>query len=237
MISVPRTMNGLLAVAGVALLIILISVLLVPLHSSIGATRFEQHAGLCTNQPRDTPYTHAGLDQLMSGASASKCSQVVSLPDRSGTDGVQLMRYSVDSMGVALYRFRYDIPPHWAGDEPVMIYSPRVLGVAWQVRVNGQVVSDNLDDWRMTWNRPIAVRLGRAQSRPGDPLDIAIAVAYEPQTGHALARLSVGPESALAQRFAARQFLQVVMPVACSVATLLAMGVFFLSAVLGIAAP
>ena len=37
----------------------------------------------------------------------------------------------------------------------------------------------------------------------------------------------MGPESVLSQRLAARQFLQVIMPVACSV-TLMAMGVFFL---------
>ena len=44
----------------------------------------------------------------MSGAPAPNCDLVVSLPCRSRSDGVQLMRYSVDSMGVALYRFQYD---------------------------------------------------------------------------------------------------------------------------------
>jgi signal transduction histidine kinase len=219
-------MNGLLAVTGVALLVILIVVLLVPVKTAIDATRFER-ASLCNDPPVDTSYSRAGLNQLLSGASLSDCSNVVSLPYRSSTNGVQLMRYSVDAMGRALYRLQYDIPANWNSDDQVMIYSPRVLGVAWQVRVNGQIIADNLDDWRMTWNRPIAVRLGRAQFDPGERLDIAVIIAFEPQTGHALAHLSVGPESALAQRFATRQFLQVVMPVACSV-TLLAMSVFFL---------
>jgi signal transduction histidine kinase len=199
---------------------------LVPVKTEIEATRFER-ASLCTEAPVDTPYSRAGLNQLLSGPSVSNCADVVSLPYRSSADGLQLMRYSVDSMGRALYRFQYDIPASWNGDDQVMIYSPRVLGVAWQVRVNDQIISDNLDDWRMTWNRPIAVRLGRAQFRPGERLDIAVAIAFEPQIGHALAHLSVGPESALAQRLATRQFLQVIMPVACSV-TLLAMAAFFL---------
>jgi signal transduction histidine kinase len=108
-----------------------------------------------------------------------------------------------------------------------MIYSPRVLGVAWQTRVNDQFIFDDLDDWRMTWNRPIAPNLSSARFRPGDRLDIAIGVVFEPQVGHALAHISVGPASTLAQRLAIREFLQFVMPVACSV-TLSAMGVFFL---------
>ena len=226
MISVPRAMNGLLAMTGIALLVTLIVVLLIPLDTSIDATRFER-ARLCTAPPVNTPYTREGLNHLLSAAATANCTHVVSLPFRSSTDGVQLRRYSVDSMGLAVYRFKYTIPEDWNIDDHVMIYSPRVLGVAWQVRVNGQLASDNLDDWRMTWNRPIAVRLGRSQFGAGEPLDIAVVIAYEPQIGHALAHLSVGPESALAQRFATRQFLQVVMPVACSV-TLLAMGVFFL---------
>jgi len=65
-------------------------------------------------------------------------------------------------------------------------------------------VADNLDDWRMTWNSPITVRLGSAHFHPGDRLDIAVGIAFEPQVGHALARLSVGPTNALAQRLAIR---------------------------------
>jgi len=57
------------------------------------------------------------------------------------------------------------------------------------------------------------VRLGSAHFHPGDRLDIAVGIAFEPQVGHALARLSVGPTNALAQRLAIREFLQFVMPV------------------------
>jgi hypothetical protein len=226
MTSALRIMNRLLAVTGAALLITLIIVLSVPIHTAINATRFER-ASLCADRSVDTPFSQAGLNHLLSAAPTPDCDRSVMLPYRSAADGIQLTRSSVGHMARAWYRFRYDVPARWKTDDQLMIYSPRVLGVAWQARVNDQVVADNLDDWRMTWNRPIAVRLDSAHFRPGDQLTIAVGIAFEPQVGHALARVSVGPAQALAQRLAVREFLQFVMPVACSV-TLLAMGVFFL---------
>jgi signal transduction histidine kinase len=226
MTSALRIMNRLLAVTGAALLITLIIVLSVPIHTAINATRFER-ASLCADRSVDTPFSQAGLNHLLSAAPTPDCDRSVMLPYRSAADGIQLTRSSVGHMARAWYRFRFDVPARWKTDDQLMIYSPRVLGVAWQARVNDQVVADNLDDWRMTWNRPIAVRLDSAHFRPGDQLTIAVGIAFEPQVGHALARVSVGPAQALAQRLAVREFLQFVMPVACSV-TLLAMGVFFL---------
>jgi signal transduction histidine kinase len=226
MTNILRVMNGLLAVTGAALLITLIVVLSVPVNTTIGATRFDR-ASLCVDPPLDTPFSQEGLNHLLSGAPAPECAKTVSLPHRSEADGFQLTRSNVGHIARAWYRVRYDVPAAWKTDDQLMIYSPRVLGVAWAARVNDQIVSDNLDDWRMTWNRPLAVRLDSAHFRPGDQLIIAVGIAFEPQLGHALARVSVGPAQALAQRLALREFLQFVMPVACSV-TLLAMGVFFL---------
>jgi signal transduction histidine kinase len=226
MTDVLRVMNRLLAAVGVALLITLIIVLLVPVDTAIDATRFDR-ATLCSEPPVDTPFSQAGLSQLLSAAPTPDCGRPVSLPHRSSADGIQLTRSSVGRMARAWYRVRYNVPAAWKTDDQLMIYSPRVLGVAWTARVNDQIVSDNLDDWRMTWNRPLAVRLDSAHFHPGDRLEIAVGIAFEPQLGNALARISVGPSHALAQRLAVREFLQFVMPVACSV-TLLAMGVFFL---------
>ena len=226
MTSVLRIMNRLLAVTGTALLIILIIVLSMPVDTAIDATRFER-ASLCAVPPVDTPFSQAGLNHLLSGVPAPDCAHIVTLPYRSEADGIQFTRSSVGHMARAWYRVIYTVPSGWKTDDQLMIYSPRVLGVAWQTRVNEQIVADNLDDWRMTWNRPLAVRLDSAHFRPGDRLVVAVGIAFEPQPGHALARLSVGPAQALAQRLALREFLQFVMPVACSI-TLLAMGVFFL---------
>ena len=219
-------MNRLLAVTGTALLITLIIVLSVPVDTAMDAARFDR-ASLCTAPPLDTAFSRAGLDQLLSSPPPADCDRAVTLPYRSDSDGIQLTRSSVGHMARAWYRISYKVPAGWKSDDQLMIYSPRVSGLAWAALVNGQAVADDLNDWRMTRYRPIAVRVGGAHFRSGDRLDIAVEIAFEPQRGHGLARVSVGPAYALAQRLAIREFLQLTMPVACSV-TLLAMGVFFL---------
>lgn len=221
-----RVLHPLLAVFGVALLILLVVVLLIPIDAAVRETRLRQ-AGLCTDAPVDTAYSRAALGALLSRAPPSQCQEVVSLPYKSRSSDLQLRRHNVAPMGLAWYLVHYDVPAGWKSGDRLMIYVPRLMGVAWQTRVNNQFIFDDLDDWRMTWNRPIAANLASARFRPGDKLDIAIGVVFEPWVGHSLAPISVGPASILGPRLAIREFLQFVMPVACSV-TLLAMGVFFL---------
>jgi signal transduction histidine kinase len=226
MIDESRALHALLAIVGVALLIILAGVLFLPIDTALQATRLDR-SRLCTEAPVDTAYSRAALSALLSRGPPSKCPAVVSLPYKSASSDLQLRRHNVAPMGLAWYLVHYDVPAGWESDDRLMIYVPRLMGVAWQVRVNDQFIFDDLDDWRMTWNRPIAPNLASAHFRPGDRLDIAIGVVFEPWVGHSLAAINVGPASILGPRLAVREFLQFVMPVACSV-TLLAMGVFFL---------
>jgi signal transduction histidine kinase len=221
-----RVLNALLVVFGLTLLIILVVVLLAPIDTAVHATRFDQ-SGLCIEAPVDTAYSRAALSVLLSRAPPSQCPEVVRLPYKSSSSDLQLRRHNVAPMGLAWYLVHYDVPVGWESGDRLMIYVPRLMGVAWQTRVNNQFIFDDLNDWRMTWNRPIASKLASTHFRPGDRLDIAIAVVFEPWTGHSLAPISIGPASVLGPRLAVREFLQFVMPVACSV-TLLAMGVFFL---------
>ena len=221
-----RVLHALLAVCGVVLLAVLVVVLVIPIDTALDATRFER-ASLCTEPPVVTVYSRAGLSALLSRGPPSACPELVSLPHKSQTSELQLRRHNSGPMGLAWYLVHYQIPAGWKSDDQLMIYSPRTLGLAWQVRVDNQFIFDDLDDWRMTWNRPIAPNLASAHFRPGDKLDVAIGIVFEPWVGHSLARISVGPASVLGPRLAVREFLQFVMPVACSV-TLLAMGVFFL---------
>ena len=226
MTNVLRVLHLLLAIAGVGLLTILAVALSIPVGTALVETRFET-AQLCTETPVDTAYSRAGLSALLARGPPSDCPETVSLPYRSQAGDLKLRRQNIGPLGLAWYLIRYEIPEGWKPDDRLMIYSPRVLGVAWQTRVNDRFIFDDLDDWRMTWNRPIAPNLSSARFHPGDRLNIAIGVVFEPQVGHALAHISAGPASTLAQRLAIREFLQFVMPVACSV-TLSAMGVFFL---------
>src|SRR5258708_3931236 len=188
MTSVLRFMNRLLAVTGAALLITLIIILSMPVDTAMDAARFDR-ASLCTAPTVDTPFSRAGLNQLLSSAPTADCGRVVTLPYRSESAGIQLTRSSVGHMARAWYRVSYNVPAGWKPDDQLMIYSPRVSGVAWAALVNGQAVSDNLDDWRMTRYRPIAVRLGSANFHSADRLDIAAEIAFEPQRGPGLSRI------------------------------------------------
>jgi signal transduction histidine kinase len=226
MTSALRLLHYLLAIAGFALLTIMMIVLLIPVDTTVFAARF-QSAALCTESPVDTAYSRLGLSGLLSHGPPVDCKQVVSLPHRSVPGELKLRRHNVGPLGLAWYSIHYDIPAGWRPEDQLMIYCPRVMGVAWQTRVNNQIIFDDLDDWRMTWNRPIAPNVDGAHFHAGDRLDIAIGVVFEPHVGQALAAITVGPTSVLAPRLAVRDFLQFVMPVACSV-TLLAMSVFFI---------
>jgi signal transduction histidine kinase len=218
-------LHAVLAIAGTLLFITLIVVSVIPVQGPVVPTRLES-AKLCTDPPLNTLHEIAGFSELLSNA-APTCEESVTLPHRSPGEGIQALKSESAPVGRAWYQVQYVIPGAWTVDDQLMIYVPRVMGLAWQVRVDDQIVNDNLDDWRMTFNRPIAVNLNGARFRPGDIVKIGLQVAYEPAIGHSMARISVGPGSSLSNRLAIRQFFQFVMPFACCV-TLLAMGVFFL---------
>jgi signal transduction histidine kinase len=218
--------NRLSVAAGVAMLLTLVVVLLIPDNQAIAPTRFAR-AQLCTEAPVATPLSRAGLSTLLSQQLTVNCGESVVLPHRVAPTDFELMRTHVERLGRAWVRLHYVVPAGSSPDEPIMIYSPRVTALAWQVRVNGASMLDDLDDWRMTLYRPLAVILRTMRLKAGDDLDIAIVIAFEPPSGASVARISVGPASALARRLAIRQFLGFVMPMACSV-TLLALGAFFL---------
>jgi len=111
--------------------------------------------------------------------------------------------------------------------EPLMVYVPRVMGGAWQLRINGAVVADNLADWRMMWNRPIGVSVPPALVPPGQPVEISLGIVFRPEVGYGMAPMTVGPQSAVSPRLAWRLLLQDTLPQASSVVLLL-MGLFFL---------
>ena len=89
--EVLRVINRLLAVAGVALLIVAVIVLMIPAGGTIAATQFDR-ANICTAPPVDSSFSRAGLNELLSQAPAPDCGQSVVLPYRSAADGIPLTR-------------------------------------------------------------------------------------------------------------------------------------------------
>lgn len=114
----------------------------------------------------------------------------------------------------------------WPVSEPLMFHAPRAMGAAWQLRVDGKPVADDLEDWRMMWNRPIAVWLSPGLFPPGRPVDVELVIVHRADVDFALSTVSFGPVGGLARRVAWREFFQSTMPQACSAAQIL-VGVFF----------
>jgi signal transduction histidine kinase len=164
------------------------------------------------------------LTQPMDGGQA--CWQRVSLPETVAR-GPSLPIDRDTPLDRIWFRVRH-VPVEGAGRiEPIMVYVPRVMGGAWQLRVNGAVVADNLADWRMMWNRPIGVSLPPALVPPGQPVEIVLGIVFRPEVGYGMAPMTVGPQSAVAPRLAQRLLWQHTLPQASSVVLLL-MGLFFL---------
>lgn len=116
-------------------------------------------------------------------------------------------------MALAWYRTRYVVPPagHYV-EEPVAVYVSRIWGGAYSIWLNGKLVSANIDNWRMQWNIPLYVELPLQESKPGDVLDISIAVPYRDVEGHGVGSLFVGPGSELKPAHERRVLIQTMLP-------------------------
>jgi signal transduction histidine kinase len=137
--------------------------------------------------------------------------------------------FSIDDqpIGRAWLRVRYVVPQNWENGEALVIYVPRVNGWGWLVRADNQVLADNFDNWRMTWNTPVSARMAPETFHPGQTIDVLVGVIFVPNVGFSSARITVAPASVVGPSLAIRQFLQISMPQACSIVLLLTGGFFF----------
>jgi signal transduction histidine kinase len=224
--TVLRNIHRVMVACGVLLLAGLCVVLSRPMHTEALPARLEQ-ARLCVEPPQVAGMNRSGLYQLLAQSPLPvACESDVVLPNLARAIAAKFVRDSREPVQRAWYHLQYTVPEDWQPGESLLIYSPRLWGLAWQVRINDQIVRDNLDEWRMTWNRPLVVRSAPGQFAPSTKLEIAIVLAFEPTRGHSLGRVSLGPASTLAYTVAVRHYLQETLPFA-SIMMLLAMGVFF----------
>ena len=150
--------------------------------------------------------------------SAGDCWRPVELPHVTQTAPGQMSPRS--PVARAWYRGHFAVPATWVQGEALQVYAPRASGLAWQVSFDGQPLSDNLDDWRMMWIRPVVATLPAAMVRPGQPVTIDLAVAYVPEAGHALTNVWIGSASLVGADVRWREAIQFTMPQACSIVLL-----------------
>ena len=222
-------MYWVLGAVGLAMLAKLTAVLWTPESARTPAAVWVQRIDRCLEAAIALEHRRRALDRVLDRAQPDfkACRQSVTLPTVVQTDASELPS-SGSPLARAWYRLTFAVPPAWPKGEPLMVFAPRTTGLAWKLMVDGRAIADNLDDWRMTWIRPVAATVPAALLDPGQALQIDLLVAYDVRSGHALTRVLVGPESAVEGHLKWREAIQFTMPQACSV-VLLVLGGFFIS--------
>jgi signal transduction histidine kinase len=219
--------NLILILSGLILLVILIGILVYEPAARTQVTRFEQ-AWRSIDESEISDFRRESIAQVLEQPLpiSPNRGKPISLPylRRSEKTFYEIGRQTVSRVVVNL---GYQVPQDWSNSEPLMVYAPRLNGLTWQVRVDGEPIGDNLDDWRMTWNTPVAARLLPGHFQPGQMLDIQLILVFHPEVGYSVSRITVGPGSIVARTLATREFFQVSMPLVCNIALLLIAGFFF----------
>jgi signal transduction histidine kinase len=220
-----------LATMAASYVTILIAVLLAADGDASLLATFAQ-ADYCAAQPLAVAYQREGLQQALAraGAPTPVCDRSVSLPERFGPLAPITSADPVPAaqvLGGVQFRLRYSVPSRWPNGEELVIYVPRLNASAWEVWIDGVKVKNNLNEWRMTWNRPLLARLDAARVVPGKTIAVQIRVAYIAANGHALSRIFIGPGSVVGRWYAWRDFLQRTLPQAIGVWQLVVAVFFF----------
>ncbi|MFI3186534.1 MAG: sensor histidine kinase [Methylococcaceae bacterium] len=224
----PRILIWLTGILGVSQLFALFFVLS-PADSTNGMiTRFDQ-ASRCEEKPSLAPLNSDGIAAMLDQPALIQkdCWHPVTLPENNPAQDVKV-DLNNPQLRRTWYRVRYPVPEDWAVTKPLMVYVPRVIANAWQIRIDGQSLEDNRFDWRSTWNRPVAAIFFAETSLPNRTLVIDVGVIASEAEGFSIARISVGDANVLRRHKAYREYLQVIMPQAASTVMLL-LGFFSLT--------
>jgi hypothetical protein len=164
--------------------------------------------------PANVQFTYNGLLGLANAPPDLSTAQwtTVTLPDTI-EQPIEASRKTHEPMARAWFRFSVTVPAHINPAEPLVLYGTRVMASAHSVWVNGQPVVADLDDWRMQWNQSVWVPLPHHTLKPGQLLNIDLAVPHQLSQGYAVGTFYFGPAHALRSAYTVRQYLQNKLPV------------------------
>lgn len=229
--SPVRPLTGILLVLGVGLLGALSWVLYqmgTAPPSGQGRGHFDE-ADFCAQPPVLASVDRPGLAAAMARAGEPEpeaaCWRRVTLPWREPASAM-LFETRQQPISRSWFRMQYAVPALWPAGQDLTLFIPRAMGAAWQLRVGDVTLADNLDDWRMTWNRPVVVTVPARLLQPGGTLEIRFLSVSVAAIGNAVGLVTLGPTSTMQLAIAFRQYLQSTLPQAASAAMLL-MGLFF----------
>jgi signal transduction histidine kinase len=203
------------AVVGLPMAIAIIALLLLPERDNQPTYQRMQNALRWVEPlPPKTPFNYAGL--LAISASQPDLSKVawstVSVPQTVALPLEQAKRPGED-VARAWFRFSVTVPEQVNPAEPLALYGTRVMASAYSVWINGQPIYADLNDWRIQWNYPLFVQIPYSQLKPGQVLDIDLALPYQTSQGYALGSVYFGKSNELRSLNDQRRYLQTTLPV------------------------
>ena len=147
---------------------------------------------------KTTQYDAEGFAQL-----------IQKVPDFSGANWKQInlpntipLPASVDitpsaPMARAWFNFKFTLPSKVGLTPDFAIYGTRIMGGAYAVYIDNELVHANIKHWRIQWNYPLYVNIPIAKIKPNATLDIKIAVPYRIGQGYAVGSVYAGTGESL----------------------------------------
>ena len=223
----PKILIWLIALLGGAQLFALALIIFTTDSESERVIRFEQ-ASRCEEALSLAPLNSTSITSMLvqPAIMPKDCWQPATLPENNKAQNVQV-DLNKPQLRRIWYRVHYQVPDNWDATKPLMVYLPRIMANAWQIRINKRSIADNRFDWRSTWNRPVSTTFYSDTFSPIQTLEIDIGVLVSEVEGFSISRISVGDATILSGQKDFREYMQVIMPQAVS-AVMFLLGIFFL---------
>lgn len=187
--------------------------MLVPIETANKSiVRFEM-ASRCDEGINLIPLNNDGIIKMLDQPvrMTKACWHNVSLPENNPAQDVKVV-YKTPQLRRIWYRIHYYVEDDWDIHKPLMIYIPRILGQAWQIKIGDRNIADNRLDWRSTWNRSVSSSFLVEQLPPDRLLTINIGVISSLPEGFSIARISIGDAVEILNLKKNREFWQAVVP-------------------------
>lgn len=113
-------------------------------------------------------------------------------------------------------QFNYQVPAELESDDGLALYSTRIVGGIVALYVDDKLMYTNEDDWHMQWNQPFLVKIPMYSVKPGQSINIKLAIPYRQIEGYSIGSFYLGEAGLLKNWQNQRQFFSIQLPVVLS---------------------
>jgi signal transduction histidine kinase len=107
------------------------------------------------------------------------------------------------------FKFNYKLPENIGLVPDYAIYTTRIMGGAYAVWVNDELVHLSLKEWRMQWNYPAYVPIPIKLIKPNAIIEVKVAIPYRLSQGYAMGSTYAGKAGSLANSRDIRTAIQI----------------------------